>query len=275
MNKYAQALAIIDRVRAEQDVAVLEYSAGGKDSIALLDMLANKFKRVICYYMYLVPELDHIRPYITWAETHFGKGKVEVRQVPHFQRDIWLKYGFFREPDPEAPKPRNIGQVEEEFRTETGLHYIFSGMKGVDGYMKRMRLKMYGKTGWITKHGTAYPLANWTNAEVLKYIDMRHLIKPFVYTEGTVSQGYGITLDVLLLLKYRYPADYRRTLAEFPLAEKLLFDFCDGFIPKGQEKAVAGVLKRLDMEYLMPTEIKTADVVTAPEADDIPEEETE
>ena len=269
-NKFAQAMQVIHRVRQETDTAILYYSAGGKDGIALLDMLAGVFSKVICIYMYLVPELDHIRPYIVWAQRHYTN--VEVREIPHFQLDIWRANGFFCEADPEI-KPRNIGQVEEEVRQATGLHYAFSGMKGVDGYMKRMRLKTYEKRGGlITEKGMAYPLANWTNRDVLQYIKARNLISPFVYVEGDVSQGFDISLGTMLLMRYRYPADYKRVLSSFPYAEKLLFDFCDGYIPKGQEKGVRCVLKSLNMEYLMPAVVKTAESAEAPPADDTPDE---
>jgi len=269
-NKFAQAMQVIHRVRQQTDTAVLYYSAGGKDGIALLDMLSGVFSKVVCVYMYLVPELDHIRPYIKWAQMHYRN--VEVVEIPHFQRDIWLANGFFCEPQPDIAV-RNIGQVEEEVRQMTGLHYAFSGMKGVDGYMKRMRLKMYEKqSGLVTEKGMAYPLAFWTNKEVLQYIKARNLIAPFVYVEGDVSQGFDLSLGTMLLMKYRYPADYKRVLSSFPYAEKLLFDFCDGYIPKGQEKGVRSVLKSLRMEYLMPTVVKTVDATEAPTVDDTPSE---
>ena len=90
-------MQIIQSVREKTDTAVLYYSAGGKDGIALLDMIANVFSKVICYYMYLIPNLDHVRPYLQWAEKHYPN--VEVRQIKHFQRDYYDACGFFREPD--------------------------------------------------------------------------------------------------------------------------------------------------------------------------------
>lgn len=271
MNKFAQAMQVIRRVRQETDTAILYYSAGGKDGIALLDMLAAVFDKVICYYMYLIPGLEHIQPYIKWAQTHYRN--VEVRQIPHFQRDIFLHNGFFCEPDPEV-KVRKIGDVEEEVRQETGLHYAFSGMKGVDGYMKRMRLKTFEKRGGlITDKGMAYPLANWTNKEVLKYIKSRNLISPFVYVEGNVSQGFGIDISTMLLMQYRYPKDLDKILESFPYAGKLLYDFTEGIIPFGFEKDVRAVLRSVGKEYLMPKEVKTVDVAEAPVADDTPDEE--
>lgn len=217
-------MQIIGNVRKETDVAVLYYSAGGKDGIALLDMLARTFNKVICYYLYLIPNLDHVQPFIKWAETHYKN--VEVRQIRHWQYGVFAKNGFFMDADENA-KTTKIGEQEEFVRQETGIKYAFSGMKGVDGYMKRMRLKMFAKTGYITEKGMVYPLALWTNKEVLQYITSRNLIKPFVYKgmEGKVSQGFNITLDTMLMMREKYPNDYKRILQEFPYSEKLIFDY--------------------------------------------------
>lgn len=222
MNKFALAKSVIQRVRQETDTAVLFYSAGGKDGIVLLDMLAKEFNKVICYYMYLIPNLDHIQPYIRWAETHYNN--VEVRQISHYQRDYLDKLGLFCIPN-DSIKPRGVGDIEQMVREETGIKYAFSGMKGVDGYMKRMRLKLFAKTGYITDKGMVYPLAIWTNKDVLQYITANNLIQPFVYKQGKVSQGFNIDLSCLLMMRDKYPNDYKRMLNEFPFAEKLIIDY--------------------------------------------------
>lgn len=233
MGKYAETMSIIRSVRKKTDTAVLFYSAGGKDSIVLLDMLAKEFEHVICYYMYLVPNLDHIAPYIRWAYTYYNN--IEVRQIQHFQMDYFKKLGLFCDADPRYKLPkkdpnslrvRKIGDVERWVCEQTGINYAFSGMKGVDGYMKRMRLLTFKKRNgtYISEKGMVYPLAEWTNKDVLQYIKVKNLIKPFYYGEG-VSQGFSITLDVLTLLKAYYPRDYMRTLVVFPYAESLIFDY--------------------------------------------------
>lgn len=222
MNKYLLSMQIIQGIREKTNTAVLYYSAGGKDSIALLDMLAGMFNKVICYYMYLIPDLDHVQPYIKWAKTKYNN--VEIRQIKHFQRDYYDACGFFREPNISI-KPRKIGEIEQAVREETGITYAFSGMKGVDGYMKRMRLKKFAKTGYVTDKGMVYPLALWTNKEVMQYIRVKNLITPFVYDSKAVSQGFGIDLNTLLLMREKYPNDYKRIILEFPYSEKLIFDY--------------------------------------------------
>lgn len=246
-NKFADTMKLIRCIRQQTDTAVLFYSAGGKDGIALLDLLAKNFNRVICYYMWLIPNLDHVRPYITWAEKHYNN--VEVRQIRHFQRDYFDAYGFFQEGEGNPDiKPRKIGDIEEAIRQETGIKWAFSGMKGVDGYMKRMRLMMFKKQNGMhfTDKGMVYPLALWTNKEVLKYIEMHNLIKPFVYNPADISQGFGIDLTSLLLMRAHYPNDYKRAIREFPFCEKIIFDYDHGILPTGQEKAAMEMMKRIE-----------------------------
>ena len=200
--------------------------------------------------MYLIPDLDHVKPYIRWAETHYPN--VEVRQIVHNQRDSFDKFGFFQEGEgnPDIHE-RKIGEVEEMVRQETGIKWLFSGMKGVDGYMKRMRLLTFRKRNpdglFISDKGMVYPLAVWTNKEVLRYISTKKLIKPFVYNEDDVSQGFGIDLCTLLVLKERFPRDYAKAIKEFPYAEKLIFDYEEyGIIPYKQEKEIAERFRLLE-----------------------------
>lgn len=221
MSKYSQSLEVIRSIRQKTDTAVIFHSIVGKDSIALLDMCYPHFKRVICVFMYLVPNLAHIGRYISWMRTRYPS--VEIMQIPHIQRLVMLHNGFFCIPQPEV-KPMKIGEVEERVRNITGIKFAFSGMKGVDGYMKRMRLKMYARTGYVTDKGMAYPLALWTNKEVLRYIDDKCLISPYIYEEGKVSQGLSITYGPLNTLREQEPKDFDLIMQDFPFAQKLFFD---------------------------------------------------
>lgn len=245
ISKYAETMQIIRRIRQQTDTAVLFYSAGGKDGIALLDMLSPIFNRVICYYLYLIPNLDHINTYIKWAVTHYPN--VEVRQREHYCKDYYDKYGLFQlgEGNPDI-KPRSVGEFEESIRQETGIKWAFSGMKGVDGYMKRMRLMTFKKRNgtYITDKGMVYPLAIWKNSEVMQYIESRNLIKPFAYNPKDVSQGFSVDLRTLLALRDRFPRDYEKTLREYPFAEKLIYDFdVHGILPHGQEEEIMQMIK--------------------------------
>lgn len=222
MSKYTQTIEIIKTVRAETESAMLYHSIVGKDSIALLDMIAPYFSHITCVFMYLVPGMKHIQEYMDWASYKYPN--IDIIQVPGVQRFAMKKYGFFCLPD-DSIKKTGIGDIEERVRQITGLKYAFNGMKGVDGYMKRMRLKRFARTGYITDKGMVYPLALWTNKEVQKYIDERGLKKPFIYEEGKVSQGLTPRIECLNSLRERFPKDYELFVRDFPFVEKLFFDY--------------------------------------------------
>ena len=217
-------MRVIDRVREKTDTVLLYYSAGGKDSIALLDMVAPKFKKVICVHEYLIKGLKHFQPYFDWIKRY---GNCELMLVEHPIRLLDLHNGIFCDPRPDV-KELSFGQVEEMVRNQTGIKYAFSGMKGVDGFMKRMRLKLWAKDDWINPKGMVYPLALWTNPEVLRFVSKRNLIKPFSYgksTEKQLGQGFVMAEPQLLYLIKNYPEDYDKVVREFPYVETLMYQY--------------------------------------------------
>ena len=222
MDKFTEAIYTIGRVRATTDTAVLMYSAGGKDSIVLLDMLATRFPHVVCYYMYHIPDLDHIRPYLQWARRY---GNVEIRQIPHHQVSMLLHGGVYCDPQPDV-KELNERDVVEMIKAREHCQYVFNGTKGADGYMKLMRLKRHLKrSGWYEFEGLVYPLATWVNDDCLKYITSRRLISPFIYGYGkSKSQGFGLYKECFDFLMWEYPNDVAKALKVFPYASALLTD---------------------------------------------------
>ena len=141
---------------------------------------------------------------------------------------ISLYEGFFCDPHKDI-KPLEYGEWEQKAIKDCNCQFAFSGMKGVDGYMKRMLLKKYAKNNytkvWKGKnYGVVYPLALWTNKEVKQYNQSRNLIKNFSYGGDSVSCGIGFTETVFLYLIKYYPDDYKKILNDFPYADKILYD---------------------------------------------------
>lgn len=223
MDKLTETISIIRNAQKEdgKDVAVLFYSAGGKDSLVLLDILSKEYKKVVCIYLYLIRGLEHTQKYIVWAKRRYG---AEVVAIPHYQRTLMKRNGFFCDPVEEGGFI-NQKEVEDFVRLKTGKRIIYNGTKGVDGYMKRMLLKMYGKQGYMNNQGVCFPLAKWTNKECLSYIRKNDVISPFVYNEKTTSQGFSIEAKELLCLREKFPNDYKKALMEFPYCEKIIFDY--------------------------------------------------
>lgn len=223
MNKYAETIEIIKKAIEVDgdDAAVLFYSAGGKDGIVLLDLLSKFYKKVICVYMYLIPNLSHTDKYILWAKKNYN---TEIIALPHYQRTIMKKNGFYCIPIDEDGF-YSQREVEDFVRTKLNKKIIYNGMKGVDGYMKRMRLKMYAKNGYRNNQGVCFPLANWTNKECMRYIKSKMLIEPFSYDRTNGSQGLVLKIKELLYLRENYRCDYDKILKDFPFCEKIICDY--------------------------------------------------
>lgn len=221
-------------VREQTNHAVMFHSVNGKDSIALLDMLAKTFDEVTCVFMYFVKGFDHIERVIRRTESRYPN--VKFVQIPHLMLSNIKKGGVFCEPDPNV-KALGIKDIELAVRKKTGQHFLFSGMKGVDGFMKRMRLKMWGEYFTDTK-GTVYPLALWTNKEVLQYIQLHNLQQPVDYSvlenvrvnksgrkHTPPSNGIGFDVDVFLWLRKFYPQDLEMIYREYPLSRQILIRY--------------------------------------------------
>ena len=84
-----RAKEIIAEIAEKTDSIILMHSLSGKDSIALLDLLHPYFKRIVCVYMYVVPNLEHIEVYRRWAQATYPKA--EFVQVPHYGLYSWIK----------------------------------------------------------------------------------------------------------------------------------------------------------------------------------------
>ena len=85
-------MATVAEAATHGDTCLLFWSATGKDSIVLLDLLSPHFKKVVCVYLYHVKNLNIVEPFFRWA---YSYGNVEIVQLPHRDRIRWKKYGTF------------------------------------------------------------------------------------------------------------------------------------------------------------------------------------
>ena len=70
-----KAIEVIRLVSSETDRVILFHSASGKDSIALLNLMAPYFREIVCIYMYLVKDLAHINRYLNYAIAKYNTSK--------------------------------------------------------------------------------------------------------------------------------------------------------------------------------------------------------
>lgn len=125
-----RATEIIDKVAKETDRAILFHSASGKDSIALLDMIAPRFKEVVCAYMYIIKDLQHINRYISYAVRKYPN--VRFVQIPHFALASYRKVGYMGCERNENQKQLTMAKLTDIVREKYGVEWAFFGFKQSD-----------------------------------------------------------------------------------------------------------------------------------------------
>ena len=223
MTNREHTLEVINRVRQYTDSVILFYSAG-KDSIALLDLIAPHFKRVVCIFMYLVPDLDHINKYIEFSKIKYPNA--EFYQVPHWNLTYILRAGLYCQPQPSV-KLMKFRDVAENCRLRFGIEYCFYGMKQSDNMNRRVMLrgKEYELEAIHPKTKNVYPLSKWGNNEVMAYIKQQRLPMPIRYSRNQKSQGLIFCESTFLYLREHYPQDLQKIYSAFPFSEQILFKY--------------------------------------------------
>lgn len=219
MNPIASAQKSIDRVCSVTDSAML-FCSFGKDSLVLLDLLYPKFKRILCVFMYFVKDLEHINRWIRWAQAKYPKA--EFVQVPHWNLTYILRSGLYCVANPKV-KTMKLADVVKAMRLKYGIGYCFLGMKKADGMNRRLMLKGY-EDSYYENAGLVYPLAEWTQKDILAYMKQHNLPEPIRYSLKA-SSGVGFNEDCLLWMRENYPQDLEKIYKTFPMAERVLFEY--------------------------------------------------
>lgn len=205
---------LFDPIKTQSRVtdSVIVGFSGGKDSIVTLDLCFKYFKRVVPFFMYLVPNLDFQEKMLKWYENKYN---TEIVRIPHFEVSEFLKYGSFTMPDFNVDVVK-INDTYDYMRQLTGIHWIAAGERCADSIVRNAMIK---KSGSIDhQRGRFYPLAYWKKQEVLQYIKQKKLyLSPEQKTIGFSFRS--LAGSELAVVKELYPNDYEKILKVFPLAE--------------------------------------------------------
>lgn len=96
-------------------------------------------------------------------------------------------------------------------------------MKKADGMNRRLMLRGYEANGY-ENNGMCYPLADWTQKDILAYMKQNGLPEPVRYSLKA-SNGVGFSLDCFLWLRENYPQDLERIYQVFPMSRRILFEY--------------------------------------------------
>lgn len=209
----------INAIREKTDSVVL-FCSLGKDSLVLLDMIYPRFERIVCVFMYFVKDLEHINRWIGWVKAKYPN--IEFVQVPHWNLTYILRGGMYCVPNPKV-KLLKLADVVKAMQLKYGIYYTFLGMKKADGMNRRLMLNGYEANGY-ENNGLCYPLADYTQKEVLAYMRQHNLPQPIRYSLKA-SNGVGFSLDCFLWLRENYPQDLERIYQVFPMSRRILFEY--------------------------------------------------
>ena len=204
---------------AEKQSSCIVMCSLGKDSLVTLDLVYPRFERVVCVFMYFVKDLDHINGWIRWIKKKYPK--VDFMQVPHWNLTYILRGGLYCVPNPKV-KLWNLSKTIEALRLKTNCYYVFLGMKKADGMNRNLMLKGYEANGYENK-GLVYPLASWTQKDVLAYMKQKRLPQPVRYS-SKAGGGVGFSKETFTWLEKHYPQDLEKIYKVFPMSERILFE---------------------------------------------------
>ncbi|MBR4601248.1 MAG: phosphoadenosine phosphosulfate reductase family protein [Prevotella sp.] len=219
MTKMESAQKTIAAVRSNSDSCIV-FCSLGKDSLVTLDLVSTQFTRIVCVFMYFVPQLEHIERWVNWCKARYPK--IEFMQVPHWNLSYILRGGLYCVPNPKV-KLIKLADVVKAVRLKTGIDYVFLGMKKADGMNRRLMLKGYEENCYINNL-QAYPLADWNQKDVLAYMKQRGIPEPVRYSLKA-SSGTGFNIDCFLWLRENYPQDLQKIYRTFPMSERILWEY--------------------------------------------------
>lgn len=207
MGRFEETLSDLQRA-AQRSSAVLVAYSGGKDAIATVDLCVRTFKKVECFFMYLVPGLEHIEAGLEFARKRWG---VTIKQYPHFTLSKLLKSGVYcpnsykRDDLPDL----KLADIYAAAMADSGIRMIATGAKKADSIFRRKSWQQFEKDYLV------YPLKDWSTRDVLGYLRLRGLPVP-TRNEGFQTSGVDLTTRDLLRIHDQFPADFDRLERVFP-----------------------------------------------------------
>lgn len=193
------------------DSVIVGFS-GGKDSIVTLDLCFRYFKRVVPFFMFLVPNLEFQEKMLRWYENKYN---TEIIRIPHFEVSEFLKYGSFTLYDHDVDIV-GITDTYEYIRQKTGIHWIAAGERCADSIVRNAMIKQSGSIDY--KRGRFYPIAYWKKNDVMQYIKHKKLyLSPEQKKLGFSFRS--LAGSELAVIKENYPEDYKKILKIYPFAE--------------------------------------------------------
>jgi len=213
---YTKTLSSLNNAREKNDTCILFFSATGKDSIVLLHLLKDRFKTVVCCFLYIVDNLSFIENYLNWAKTFQN---VIIEKYPHPILYNYKASGYFSTKAVKGIKKVSFNDIADILKKKYNTEVVIYGHKVSDSYIRRGMFAGAAKNEFHTQYNKYYPIVNWKNKDCIDYITLNKLPRPLKLGSKRPSSGVSFRKETILFIKEHYPQDYKKMCYEFNLLE--------------------------------------------------------
>lgn len=220
---------VIREVAAASPRALLSFSTG-KDAIGAALAMRGHFDEVQPYFLYIVPGLEFIEESLAYYEAKLFGGKRIIR-MPHPSLIRMLNGFVFQPPERCAVIERlDLGEHDyEDIRDSLIAHLGWpksamtaTGVRAADSPIRYSHFKRRGAINWSKQ--TFAPIFDWKKDRLFDCIKRSGVKLPVDYRLfGRTFDG--LDLRFLYPIKQHFPADYRRILEWFPLADAEVYRY--------------------------------------------------
>lgn len=218
-------LPALDLLRRSGSDSVVLGLSGGKDSLAILDLSSQVFKRIVAFFMYIAPGLRCIERHIEAAVARYDgrrygdhECRVElIKLPPHWCVSQYMMEGLARWDHVEQYQKHlvklRLKDIEGYVKQKVDIEWVVYGMRIDESLSRRGWIKPI--QGFDAKFKRLFPLWNWKATEVKAYLTAKRIPVP--------NQWDQVTLDSksAAWLRDNHPDDYQRFLRVYPHAEAL------------------------------------------------------
>jgi 3'-phosphoadenosine 5'-phosphosulfate sulfotransferase (PAPS reductase)/FAD synthetase len=187
--------------------------SGGKDSVAVLELLHEHGIKPFGFFLFMVPGLRVQRDYLDYLRRRYD---MEIVAWPHPDLAAFVRNGRYCTALPTMPQ-LSFREVVEAARVRFGVEWLATGEKKQDSLQRRAMMSAWGNIQ-VARH-RAFPLAEWVQRDVFAYLKHRGVVLAPDYGLFGHSLANPTTPESLVPLRDRYPDDYARILRYYPFAE--------------------------------------------------------
>lgn len=164
--------------------------------------------------MHMIPGLRFQENHLCYLENRYG---IQIDRVPHWAMSQAYSSGAFRWLSRGSCPVLSYQEVKDAQRERTGIAWIVAGEKRSDSLFRAKVIAQHGGIRMETRD--AFPIAYWTDRQVLLYCRTRNIVLPADYRMVGRSISCQLTDEALVAIREHFPDDYAKILEVFPLAE--------------------------------------------------------